>query len=291
MKHSRIDKHATPRPDASRRRGVIRLRLNLSCLVVLGVLLLIGVKVARPILMRRIAPQEQKDIVLRLQKAHEVIKSRLKKFQATHTRWARSNETYSFLKNHEIGAARDRYIRAKLEPADLVRDGVDCVLFLDNKQISFFRRAVNRNSKQESLSFPDNLIEDFMNQRGVGNDFQEQSIYTLFCRADGVYFVGASPITMSDGRTEVDVQGTLLFVRRILRQEMEDIGREAEIDVKFASRYDTGRYPEMSEALETLTPENPIAVRCSDGITLTAYMAIRDISEEANYILVGTRKR
>ncbi len=266
-------------------------RLNLSCLIVIGILLLISYKIARPILLRRLTPAEREETTLRLQRANEVIKAELRQFQTVHARWAHSDDTYSFLKHHEIGNERDQYIRTHLMPAVLAQQGVDFAIFLDSAQVSFFRRAINRATQQESLTFSNNLIEELMTQRGIGNDFQEKPVSALFCRPEGMYFVITSPITLSNGRTEVDTLGALIFMRRLMSEDMERIGREAKIDVKLVSMYDTGRYPEMPEVLEAMSPEKPIVVRCMDGMNITAYMRIKDISEESNYVLVGTRRR
>ncbi len=271
--------------------GFIKLRLLFSCLVVLGIIGGVAFVFVRPILARRVSPAEQEMMAQQMLFVNETIKGQLRQLQATHTKWARSDATYACLKNHGSEVSRNEYERQYLLPSTLAKAKVDYVFMIDGKEISFLRRAISRISQHEISSFPDNLLEDFKNLRQVGNDFLEKPISALLFRPDGIYFIVSAPITHSNGTTEVDVQGVVVFVRQLKKADMEAINNEVRMDVKLASVYDTNLYPELSEILETLSASKPIAVRSSDGVHLTAYMKIRDFAESNDYVLVGTRPR
>lgn len=267
-------------------RGSIRIRLA-TRFAVIGILLaVVTYQYLRPILLRRVVEIESSVTAGRLENAKKKMDARLAQFVITQSDWARSDDTHNFLKNGtKEGVVKEKYVQTHLQPATLAHNQIDFVCFFAKDNTKFYKRAVDRDTKQALPDFPDNLIEDYLSQREVGNDFQEKVTSGYFVRPEGLHLVVSSPITPANGRVDIENQGVLLFMHRFSRAEIKEIGDEAQIDLRVVS------VPEAPEVIGAFTKAKPIVIRSTKDDNMAAYMEIKDIGWKANYLLVGTCPR
>ncbi len=274
-------------PEArNEKRGFIRIRLAIRFAIVGVLLAIVTYQYLRPLLLSRVTQIESDVTAQRLGNAKKIMDARLAEFVSLQSEWARSDDTYNFIKNQSDSAAKQKYINTHLDPATLVHNQIDFVRFFAKENPKFYERAVDRDTKQALPNFPDNLVDDYLAQKEVGNDYQEKVTKGFFTRPEGLHLVVSAPITRADGRADVDAQGVILFLHRFSLQEIKDIGDEAQINLRVVS---VAEAPDNIKA--SITKTKPVAVRPAEGDKMAAYMQLKDISGEPKYLLTGTCTR
>lgn len=284
LKKARSVNNATPEA-RSDKRGSIRVRLATRFGVVGFLLAIATYQYLRPLLLSRVTQMESDVTARRLENAKAIMDDHLADFVEMQKAWARSDDAYNFLLHNNDPAFREKYIASHLQPETFAHNQIDFVCFFGKDNEKFFKRAIDRDTKQPLPDFPENLIDEYLSQKDVGNDFQEKETKGYFARPEGLHIIVSSPITRSDGRVDVDTQGVLLFAHRFSLAEIKAIGRQAQIDLRVIS------VAEAPDIMGSISKAKPVAVRPAEGDRMAAYMEIKDVGWKARYLLAGTATR
>lgn len=278
-------------PEVERRFGGLRARLAITYIFIIIVLCGCIYRFLPNYLFREISGLENTIVKQRMERAQSVLATQLDAFHEMVKERATGTASYEFLEAHYTNNAtgQAKYNNSDLQLNDLIRDKINYLLYVDEKGVAFVQRAINLDTHEEIVPFPDALQRQLFHLSDLGQEYLNKEIVGYYNAREGLQLVVSIPIRRTDGTGSV--RGAVIAVRTLDTRQITAIGNEVACQLERVPVEGDKTHPDLPQILRAARRIEPIVVHPIDRDRIGGYATIPDLNGSPTYALVATNGR